>query len=128
VPYPGTEVYDWAIKNAKFLVNKKTFLKEISYRDNTPIFETKEFTKEQRQEIMKKGFALYEKKILRFRLGPILGGLVYVFTRVAFLSKLARWLVYSNRHGMKAYHLLTIVQRDRYPRAKPVVLCFASPK
>ena len=106
VPYPGTEVYEWAIKNAKFLVNKKTFLKEISYRDNTPIFETKEFTKEQRQEIMKKGFALYEKKILRFRLGPILGGLVYVFTRVAFLSKLARWLVYSNRCGMKAYQLL----------------------
>jgi len=86
VPYPGTEVYDWAMKKAKFLVNKKTFLKEISYRDNTPIFETKKFTKKQREEVMKKGFALYEKKILRFRLGPILGPIVYVFTRIKLFS------------------------------------------
>jgi len=106
VPYPGTEVYDWAMKKAKFLVPKETFLKEISYRDNIPIFETKEFTKEQREEIIKKGFALYEKKILQFRLGKPLGLLVYFGTRAEFLAKIARNFVFNNRFGKKIYQFL----------------------
>lgn len=106
VPYPGTEVYNWAIKNSHFLMPKRTFLKEISYRDNIPIFETKEFTKRQREEVMRKGFALYEKKVLQFRLGKTLGLLVFWATRVEFLARLARRFVFSNRYGMKIYRLL----------------------
>lgn len=106
VPYPGTEVYQWAMKKARFLVNKKTYLREISYRDNSPIFETKEFTKEQREAVMKKGFALYEKKIFRFRLGPVLGRAVYFLTRIKPVSRLAHWLVYTNKYGMRIYQLL----------------------
>jgi len=107
VPYPGTEVYDWVMKKTKFLVPKKTFLKEISYRDNIPIFETKEFTKEQREELVRKGFALYERKILQFRFGKILGSLIFFFTRINFLAKIARWFAFSNKYGMKICQFLT---------------------
>ncbi len=97
VPYPGTEVYQWAAKKAHFLVPKKNFLKDISYRDNIPIFETKEFTKRQREEIMKKGFALYEKKVLEFRLGKVLGKSLFYLTRIGFMGKFFRKLEYKNK-------------------------------
>ena len=93
VPYPGTEAYDWAIKNANFLVPKDTFLKDISYRDNIPIFETKEFTAKQKNEIMKIGFNLYERKLFEFRLGKKLGFLVYLVTRNQTIAKLSHSLM-----------------------------------
>lgn len=107
IPYPGTETYNWALKKAKLLVNKKTYLREISYRDNSPIFETKEFTEKQRKEVMKKGFDLYEKKVIFFRLGPVFGLLVYWLTRVKLLARAAHYLVYRSRQGMKIYQLLS---------------------
>ena len=97
VPYPGTEVYDWAIKNAHFLIPKNQYLKHISYRDINPIFETKEFTKEQRINVMKKGFALYERKLYQFRFGNILGIIFYFFTRVPYIGHLSRKMVYDNK-------------------------------
>jgi len=113
VPYPGAEVYDWAIKKAKFLVPKKTFLREISYRDNVPIFETKEFTKEQRIELVKKGLILYERRILQFRLGKLLGFLIFSLTRIEILAKVARWFVYDNKRGMRIYQFLTIHSKNK---------------
>ena len=93
VPYPGTEVYDWAVKNAKFLVPKETFLKNISYRDNIPIFETKQFTAKQKTEIMKIGFNLYERKLFEFRLGKKLGLLIYLVTRNQSIAKISHSLM-----------------------------------
>lgn len=112
VPYPGTEVYDWASKNAKFLVNEKTFLKNISYRDNIPIFETKEFTKGQREEIMEKGFALYERKVLEFRLGKILGRVFFYLTRVSFMGKFFRNLVYKSKIAAGLYRKLSARSKE----------------
>jgi radical SAM superfamily enzyme YgiQ (UPF0313 family) len=103
VPYPGTEVYQWAIKHAKFLVPKNTYLKKISYRDINPIFETKEFTKEQRIKIMKQGFSLYEKKLYQFRLGNFLGTFSFIITRVPFFATFSRKLVYRNQSIMKLF-------------------------
>lgn len=112
VPYPGTEVYQWATKNAHFLVSKENFLKNISYRDNIPIFETKKFTKEQREEVMKIGFDLYERKLLEFRLGKILGLLIFRLTRVNFLKKFARGAFYYNKSVMKLYQLLSAKSKE----------------
>ena len=51
VPYPNTDAYAWVKTNGKFLIDENSYLKYISYRDNTPIFETPEFTKEERMKI-----------------------------------------------------------------------------
>lgn len=106
VPYPGTEVYDWALKNAKFLVPKESFLKAVSYRDNSPIFETEKFTKEQREEVMKKGFALYEKKVLQFKLDKIPGSLAYYLTRIPIIHQIAQKLI-SFKLGWKIFNSLS---------------------
>ncbi len=106
VPYPGTEVYDWAIKHAHFLYPKSQYLKNVSYRDINPIFETKEFTKEQRIKIMKKGFNLYEKKLFQFRFGKILGIFFYLITRIPIISLVSRKLVYNNKFLNKLFIFL----------------------
>lgn len=89
VLYPNTKAYDWVKENGKFLVDENNYLKLISYRDNTPIFETPEFTYKERMKITKMGFNLYEKKILELRLGKMLGAASYYLTRVPFIRKIA---------------------------------------
>jgi len=106
VPYPGTEVYQWAVKNTHFLFPKKDYLKNVSYRDLTPIFETKEFTRQQRIKVMKKGFNLYEKKLYQFRFGNTLGTVFYLITRPHFVATFFRKLVYYNKTLNKLFVFL----------------------
>lgn len=106
VPYPGTEVYEWAIKHAHFLIPKNQYLKNVSYRDINPIFETKEFTKNQRIEIMKKGFALYERKLYQFRFGKTLGLFFFSITRIPVIAHLTRVMVFQNKIFRKIFNLL----------------------
>jgi len=112
VPYPGTESFQWAQKHGHFLYSPKTFLRDISYRDNLPIFETSEFTKEQRQEIMSKGFNLYEKKILSFRLGSIMGSTIYLLTRPKIVNKLVFDFALANKFGNRLYQFLSAKSRN----------------
>ena len=96
VPYPGTPAYDWAVKNARFLYPKESYLQTISYRDNSPIFDTPEFTAPQRHHIMEVGFNLYEKKLLSFRLGKHLGAMIYILTRNKNISQFSHWLLINS--------------------------------
>ena len=112
VPYPGTASFQWAKKYAHFLYPPETFLRDISYRDNLPIFETPEFTKEQRQDIMRKGFSLYEKKVLNFRLGPIVGLTVYLLTRPKIINKLVFDFALTNKVGNRIYQLFSAKSRN----------------
>ncbi|MCW1949069.1 MAG: B12-binding domain-containing radical SAM protein [Candidatus Shapirobacteria bacterium] len=107
VPYPGTEVYQWAIKHAKFLYPKKEYLKEISYRDINPIFETQEFTKEQRIKIMKKGFRLYERKLYQFKFGKFIGTFLFLITRINLVAIVARKIIYHNQKARELFQRIT---------------------
>lgn len=106
LPYPGTESFEWARQNATFLVPPDSFLDNISYRDNKPIFETKEFTKEQRERIVSLGFDLYKKKILTFRLGKILGNLIYSITKLDTINKFATNFALNTTIGKSIYNSL----------------------
>ena len=96
VPYPGTELFDWVNTNAHFLSSPETYLNQISYRDNSPIFETEEFTKKERSKVIKKGFSLYEKRILQFRLGKKFGYAGYLATRIRPIAKIGRNFIQNN--------------------------------
>ena len=87
IPYPGTEAYAWAEKNANFLVDKVSFLKSLSTYDNVPVFETKEFTAKQRKKITKLGHDYYYRRILIWRLGYPLGLSIYYFTKIPGMKK-----------------------------------------
>lgn len=107
LPYPGTEAYQWARQYANLLVPPESYLEYISYRDNEPIFETAGFTREQRKKIIALGFNLYKKTILTFRLGKILGNLVYCITKYKILDKLATDFALNNLLGRYIYILLS---------------------
>jgi len=113
IPYPGTEVFEWAKKNGRFLVPLDNYLQNISYRDNVPVFETKEFTAEQRRYVMKKGFALYERKFFEFRLGKTLGLLAYMLARIGPVAKLGRSFISNNKIGHNLYFFLSRTSRNQ---------------
>jgi anaerobic magnesium-protoporphyrin IX monomethyl ester cyclase len=106
LPYPGTESFAWARQHARFLVPPDSFLEQISYRDNQPIFETDYFTAKQKKQIVSLGFDLYKKRILSFRLGKRLGGLVYWLTKLGPIDRLATQFALSNPLGKAIYTLL----------------------
>jgi anaerobic magnesium-protoporphyrin IX monomethyl ester cyclase len=107
VPYPGTESFAWARQHAQFLVPPDSFLENISYRDNKPIFETKEFSESQRRKIIAMGFELYRKKVLAFRLGKFLGILIYWLTKSEIINKFASDFALANKYGKALYRMLS---------------------
>ena len=107
LPYPGTESYEWARQHARFLVPSDSFLANISYRDNQPIFDTEEFTKEERHKVIALGFDLYRKKILTFRLGKAFGSLVYLITKINVINRLVTSFALINPLGRFIYTKLS---------------------
>jgi len=107
IPYPGTVLHEWIEKNGKWIYHPEYALKNIGSRDLKPVFETSEFTEKERKEILKKGFALYDRTILTFRLDKILGTLVYYITRMRAIAKTGRYLALDNKIGSFIYHLLS---------------------
>lgn len=105
IPYPGTDVYQWAINNTNFLLSKKNYLEAVSYRNNSPIFETSEFTKEEKEEIIKKGFEIYEKKILKHKLG-VIGLLIFFLTRFKIIHLFSQ-KAFSNKTIWSIYNFIS---------------------
>lgn len=107
IPYPGTELSDWISKNATYALPIEDYLSRVGSRDLEPVFETKEFTKEERIKILKKGYALYEKTVLQFRLGKALGLFAYYLSRNRFLFKIGRTLAFDSGFGSWIYGVLS---------------------
>ncbi|MDD5618285.1 MAG: radical SAM protein [Candidatus Omnitrophica bacterium] len=107
IPYPGTEAYEWAEKNAHFLINRADYLRHLSTYDNKPIFETKEFTARQRLKVTKLGHEYYYKRILIWRLGRPLGLFVYFISKIPFLRRILSDFALNNKTGQRIYNFLS---------------------
>jgi len=107
IPYPGTELFEWMVKNSTYMMPVEDYLETVGSRDFPPVFETKEFTKEERIRVLKKGYALYELTVLQFRLGKILGWIVFMFCRNRLIFKVARGVAFDGKIGSKIYALLS---------------------
>jgi radical SAM superfamily enzyme YgiQ (UPF0313 family) len=107
IPYPGTELFDWISKNATFTMPVDEYLSKVGSRDFPPVFETNDFTKEERTKLLRRGYALYEKTILQFRFGKFFGMLFYILTRNRHLFILARKFVFDGAIGSRVYRILT---------------------
>jgi anaerobic magnesium-protoporphyrin IX monomethyl ester cyclase len=97
IPYPGTDVYDWARQNAKNMLPAQEFLQKQGYMDLDPVFETDDFNREDRIKALRAGFALHQKTLLRHRFGKALGGLLYVIFRNKTLFDLGERLLWLLR-------------------------------
>ena len=107
IPYPGTSLFDWIEKNNLWIYHPNYVLRNIGTRDIKPVFETNEFTQEQRIKILKQGFALYERSVLKLRFGTIVGFVFFLLSRVRIFFYLGTKIALGNRTGFKIYSLLT---------------------
>ncbi len=98
IPYPSTEIYEWVNKHAKWLFNKEEYLNN-SMTSNLPIFESDDFTKEQKVSLLKKGNKIHNKTLLRFIFGRYIGYLIYIFTNIKFIKYLALKFSFNNKFG-----------------------------
>ena len=95
--FPNTPLYDWAKKNAKMLVDIDSAHNTLSSTKGTlsddkkmfmPVFETKEFTKEERVRAMRKCSSEADKWALQNIFGKHLGYITWIFSRSVFLRKI----------------------------------------
>ena len=110
-PYPNTESWDWVKEHGRIL--QPEFLTDVSYRNDEPIFDTPEFTRQQRKEVLRKGFQLYERKVLQYRMGRVLGSVAYYLSRPAVLNRLGRKFVTDNFIGRAVFNWLFFAVRGR---------------
>jgi len=103
VPFPGTPTFDWVRENGRFLIPVDSYLFEVSYRDNRPVFETEDFTAPERMLVVQLGARLYNRGALRYRFGRVFGTVIYIFLRSKTLLRLGRYVLRSTGFGKRLY-------------------------
>jgi radical SAM superfamily enzyme YgiQ (UPF0313 family) len=81
VPYPGTEAYEWVEENGQFLFDPETYLNDVDYWDENPVFETPKFPKELRKKAYKIGHMNNMRLFFKEKFGGIIGSIVYKLYR-----------------------------------------------
>jgi len=107
IPYPGTELYDWIENKAHWIYHPDYVMENIGSRDLKPVFETEQFTEKERIKALKKGFALYEKTVFKFRFGKYFGSVLYFLTRNRFLFHKGLRLALDTKIGFRIYTLIS---------------------
>lgn len=92
VPFPGTELYDYVLKHGKFLIEPEQYLRNVPYYSNSPVFETKEFPKEERRRMLIKSKKIRKEirdAVLKKRLCKlgVIGVVAYPFLKVDFIKE-----------------------------------------
>lgn len=98
VPYPGTAVFEWVEKNGRWLLPKERFL-DGAVSDADPIFESNEFTKDERAVLLREGNKIHRMALSRFIFGKYLGSLMQLVISIEFIGRLITRYSLSSRFG-----------------------------
>jgi len=101
IPYPETDLFNWVKKNAKLLYSPEVYLNAFSCWQNSPIFETKDYTLKEREKALKMAFSLHWKRYWQFKLGRVAGYLTYLLTKSETLEKMGRKVFLGTKVGNK---------------------------
>lgn len=77
VPYPGTEMFEWVKQNGRFLHSSEDYLNNLHYWGEEPVFETDDFTREERIKAFNIGQDKIMQLYLRRHFGRNLGRMGY---------------------------------------------------
>lgn len=111
MPIKGTEAYGQLkdaekLGNARFFFEHDYYLSHFSATGNEPVFETSDFTKEQRKKILKIGRNITNRRFLQYRLGRVIGFIAYLLTKNDKLLKLLYRIRTMTSWGEKLYLFL----------------------
>ena len=87
IPYPGTEMFEWVKQNGRFLHQPEDYLNDLNYWGEEPVFETDEFTREERIKAYRIGQERVMKLFLRKHFGRFIGNLGFQLWRRPFVQK-----------------------------------------
>lgn len=87
-PYPGTELYEWVKHNGTFLYPHEVYLNECDRLLDEPVFETPEFSREERIKAFRKGEFLMTRLYIKKTLGSVLGAPLIILCKIRFIRKL----------------------------------------
>jgi len=104
-PYPGTELFEWVKSSARLIY--PSYLTDLSYNSREPIYDTPEFPRDKRMKILDMGRDLYERSVLRYRMGPVWGRVAYWVSRVPFVKNLGQRFVTNTRLGHAIFSRLS---------------------
>lgn len=88
IPYPKTEMEGWIKENGRFLIQPEEYMNYGSYWKEDIVFETPEFTKEERHKAYREAERIMWQILFKNEFGPILGPIAYPFYRNHFLRSL----------------------------------------
>jgi len=86
IPYPGTEIFEWVKKNARFLHPPEEYLNSLDYWEEEPVFETDNFSREERIQAYRLGQEKVMELFLRKHFGKVVGGLGFNIWKVPFVQ------------------------------------------
>lgn len=87
IPYPGTEVFEWIQKNGTFLQKPEDYLNSFDYWGEEPVFETKEFSREERIKAFRLGQEKVMELFLKRHFGNTIGKIGFGVWKNKFVQK-----------------------------------------
>jgi len=107
VPYPGTELLQWVRKNAVLLYSEEVYLNRTSYGEARPIFETADFSAEERKKAYQLGHSLERKSIAYRKMGRFWGRVGLAISSFSILERILVRLIKVNRIGRFLFQALS---------------------
>jgi anaerobic magnesium-protoporphyrin IX monomethyl ester cyclase len=106
IPYPGTEAYEYVKKHGRFILPVETYLTESASKTSEPVFETPEFTYDERKKVLREAFNLTRLMHLRYRFGRLKGSALYIFARYDITYTLAKKFLLGTKLGRIIFNKL----------------------
>ena len=108
IPFPGTELYSYVKEHGKFILPEDQVLTEAATLSGDPLFETPEFTFEERKKVLRLGLKLTRKTHLRVRFGIWKGFLIYYLLGGEKLYSFGRKMVMGTSLGRKMFNAVKV--------------------
>ena len=99
IPFPGTELFDWVKHNKYFIIQPKDYLNTIAQLEFVPVFQTPEFSAQERKVALEMGRMVNiqtKRRDMERKLGNSL------------ISRALSWLVYGSCINMVIFAALRV--------------------
>ena len=107
IPYPGTELLEWVRNNAVLLYPEEVYLNRASYCEGRPVFETADFSAEERRKAWQLGHSLERKSIAYWKMGRFWGSIGLAISSMPILERILVRLIKVNPMVRFCYQVLS---------------------
>ena len=116
IPYPGTDLFNWIKENGRFILPPEDYLNKVQYVEAKPLFETDEFTKEERATVLKKAIRLTRKSYCQIVFGQKIGNFLFGLIKHDKLWALTWTLTMGTNFGYKFFNIFVIKKHEQGSR------------